>query len=181
MRVRAICPALSLVALAGAGAASAGPSNPRPGTIQVGKSALGPVLVAANGHTLYRYTEDGKGVSRCTTVPACAATWPALVVRAGTKVTAGPGVSPRLVGTIAAAHGLRQVTYAGYPLYRFSGDRAAGETNGEGLESRWYAVSPSGALVERPARAATPAGGSGAGTSTGTTTTGSGGGYGYGY
>src|SRR5579883_2806860 len=91
MRVRAMCPALSLVVLAGAGAAS-----------------------------------------------ACAATWPALVVRAGTKVTAGPGVSPRLVGTIAAAHGLRQVTYAGYPLYRFSGDRAAGETNGEGLESRWY-------------------------------------------
>jgi len=42
------------------------------------------------------------------------------------------------------------VTYAGHPLYWFSGDSAAGDTNGEGLTDfggAWYAVSPAGKAV----------------------------------
>ena len=43
------------------------------------------------------------------------------------------------------------MTYAGHPLYWFSGDTAAGDTSGEGLTDfggAWYAVSPAGKAVE---------------------------------
>src|SRR6185312_1546552 len=41
---------------------------------------------------------------------------------------------------------------AGHPLYWFSGDSAAGDTNGEGLTDfggAWYAVSPAGKAVQQ--------------------------------
>jgi predicted lipoprotein with Yx(FWY)xxD motif len=43
-----------------------------------------------------------------------------------------------------------QVTYRGHPLYRFSGDTAAGATSGEGLTDfggGWWAISPSGKKI----------------------------------
>ena len=44
---------------------------------------------------------------------------------------------------------MRQVTYAGWPLYFFAGDTAAGQTKGQGFEKQWYVVNTSGALVKR--------------------------------
>ncbi len=164
MRGHVIRWALPLVVLSAAGVAavmvasgSTGASN---GTVDVMKtSTLGTVLVASNGHTLYRYTVDGKGINRCSNVPACNTYWPALLVKAGVKPTVGAGVSARLVGTIGAAHGKRQVTYAGYPLYFFSGDKNAGQLNGQAFEKKWYVVASGGALVEHAVKAAAPAGG----------------------
>ena len=46
----------------------------------------------------------------------------------------------------------RQVTYAGHPLYTFVGDKTAGATTGEGLDTfggGWYAVAASGHKVEQ--------------------------------
>lgn len=149
---------LVLVAVVGVGAvmAAANGTKSSTGTIDVSKtSTFGTVLVAANGHTLYRYTVDGKNVNRCSNVPACSAYWPALLVKAGTKPTAGSGASAKLVGTIGAAHGMRQVTYAGFPLYFFSGDKKAGQENGQGFEKKWYVVGTNGAPVEHAAKAAT--------------------------
>ena len=98
------------------------------GTVDASKtSTLGTVLVAANGHMLYRYTVDSKGVNRCSNVPACSTYWPALLIKTGTKPTVGSGASAKLLGTISAANGMRQVTYAGFPLYFFSGDKNAGQ------------------------------------------------------
>ena len=34
-------------------------------------------------------------------------------------------------------------------LYRYSADSKAGQTNGEGVQNIWYAISPSGALVKK--------------------------------
>ena len=59
-----------------------------------------------------------------------------------------------LLGVIKRTDGKRQVTYAGHPLYTFVGDTRAGETTGEGLTdfgAAWYAVAPSGRLIERSA------------------------------
>ena len=41
-----------------------------------------------------------------------------------------------------------QVTYNGFPLYRFAGDTKSGQVNGQGLESSWYVLAPSGAVVK---------------------------------
>ena len=46
------------------------------------------------------------------------------------------------------------MTYGGYALYRFAGDRHGGDVNGQGLEKEWYAVAPSGKLVKQLAAVA---------------------------
>ncbi len=56
-----------------------------------------------------------------------------------------------LLGTTRRANGSEQVTYAGYPLYRFVGDRKPGQTKGEGSEAfgaGWDVLSPAGKKIE---------------------------------
>jgi predicted lipoprotein with Yx(FWY)xxD motif len=166
MRVRLIRWGLPLllVAVAGAGVAMAASarSHSSGATVKTTASAkFGKILVAANGRTLYRYTLDRKRVNRCTHVAICNKYWPQLLVKAGTKPSAGAGVEPALLGTINAAGGMRQVTYAGYPLYDFAGDTRAGQVKGQAFESQWYVVSTKGALVKHavttsPAATTTP-------------------------
>jgi predicted lipoprotein with Yx(FWY)xxD motif len=81
--------------------------------------------------------------------------WPALLTK-GAPI-AGPGVNPRLLGTVTrtdldlpGVSSVKQVTYAGYPLYRFFLDQAAGDTQGANLDDPvtsppgiWYLVDPS--------------------------------------
>jgi hypothetical protein len=63
----------------------------------------------------------------------------------------------RLVGTIKATHGMLQVTYAGFPLYFFAGDKAAGQTAGQGFQSEWYVVNTAGAFVKHAVATPAPA------------------------
>jgi predicted lipoprotein with Yx(FWY)xxD motif len=113
--------------------------------VALGKTKLGRVLVDGRGRTLYLFEKDRKGVSACG--PSCVKFWPPLVSR--TKPSAGKGVHKSLLGLTKR----RQVTYAGHPLYAFVGDKARGQTSGEGLTdfgAEWYAVAASGRSVERP-------------------------------
>jgi predicted lipoprotein with Yx(FWY)xxD motif len=144
--------ALTIIAAVGAGAAMAATSalNSSAASVKTNDNAkFGTVLVAANGKTLYRYTLDSKGVNRCTKNSVCAQYWPQLLLKAGAKPVAGSGVKASLLGTIKAAHGMRQITYAGYPLYFFAGDKAAGQVNGQGFDKQWYIVNGKGALVKQ--------------------------------
>jgi predicted lipoprotein with Yx(FWY)xxD motif len=157
---------LLLVAVAGSGAAMAATAatHAQGGTVRVVKSkSFGMILTAANGKTLYRYTLDSKGVNRCTSDATCAKYWPQLLIKSTAKPTAGSGASAALLGTIKAAHGMSQVTYAGFPLYYFAGDSGAGQTKGQGFEKQWYVVNTKGAFVKHAVAAS---GGGGAGTTT---------------
>jgi len=143
--------ALAVTAALGAGAAmaaSAALHSSAPAVKAVSSAKFGKMLVGANGKTLYRYTVDSKGVNRCTSDPACGKYWPPLLVKSTAKPTAGTGVNASLLGTIKAKSGMRQVTYAGFPLYFFSGDAKAGQMSGEGFQSQWYVVNTKGALVK---------------------------------
>jgi predicted lipoprotein with Yx(FWY)xxD motif len=143
--------ALAVTAALGAGAAVAATAalhSNAPAVKAVSSAKFGKMLVGANGKTLYRYTVDSKGVNRCTSDPACGKYWPPLLVKSTVKPTAGTGVNASLLGTINAKSGMRQVTYAGFPLYFFAGDAKAGQTSGEGFESKWYVVNTKGALVK---------------------------------
>jgi predicted lipoprotein with Yx(FWY)xxD motif len=162
-----------LVAVAGVGVAMAATASTHSssGTVRTMKSAkFGTVLVSSSGKTLYRYTLDKKGVNTCTAVAVCAKYWPRLLVKATAKPTAGAGVNAALLGTIKQPKGLRQVTYAGFPLYVFAGDAKAGDVKGEGFDKTWYVVNAKGALVKH-AVAGSPA-------PAPTTTSGGGGGWG---
>ena len=95
-----------------------------------GKSTT--VLTAPDGHTLYYFTPDtAAGKPTCT--GTCAATWPALMAT-------NPSESPTATGTLTVVNG--QVAYNGHPLYEYSGDSAAGQTNGEGIMGKWYVATP---------------------------------------
>jgi predicted lipoprotein with Yx(FWY)xxD motif len=156
---------LALAAVLGVGAAMAATSLTRGGgtvkIVQNGK--YGAILVSSSGHTLYRYAPDKKGKSACNAT--CAQTWPALTVKSGVKPTAGAGAKAGLLGTIRRGKAL-QVTYAGYPLYWYSGDPKSGAVNGEGVDGKWYLVNAKGVLV----KSEVSKGGSGSGSTTTTTT-----------
>lgn len=161
---------VALIAAIGAGAAMAATSATRSSAVAVkavDSAKFGMVLVGSNGHTLYRYTPDSKGVNRCTSVPACAKYWPRLLVKSSVKPAAGTGVKASLLGTIKATGTMRQVTYGGFPLYTFTGDTKAGQVNGEGFLKTWYVVNTNGALVKHAVASPAPP-------SSGTTTTSSG-------
>jgi predicted lipoprotein with Yx(FWY)xxD motif len=115
------------------------------------------ILGNQSRHTLYHLTsEKGK---KFVCVGACATLWPPLTVPKGTKPVAGPGITKSKLGTITRPDGRIQVTYAGLTLYRYSGDSKAGQTNGEGIQNIWFAISPTGKLV----KTATSSGGGGYG------------------
>lgn len=99
--------------------------------------ALGTVLVDHSGLTLYRFSPDGTGKSTCT--GACAMIWPPLTVPTP-RVAAGSGITASELGTITRPDGTLQVTFNGMPLYRFSGDKKAGDTTGQGVAGEWFAV-----------------------------------------
>lgn len=152
---------IALLAVGGVGAsmAATATTHSSAGTVRTVKNAkFGTVLVGANGKTLYRYTLDKKGVNNCTAVAICAKYWSRLLVKGTAKPTAGTGVKASLLGTIKQPKGLRQVTYAGFPLYFFAGDAKAGDVKGQGFEKTWYVVNAKGAFVKHAvAGSTTPA------------------------
>lgn len=85
------------------------------------------------GYSLYVFDNDlGAPGSNCN--GGCASSWPPLLVADG-------GASGVLgLGTVMRNDGTVQATYEGRPLYFFSGDNAAGDTNGQGLGGVWWLV-----------------------------------------
>jgi predicted lipoprotein with Yx(FWY)xxD motif len=115
---------------------------------QVG--GVGTVLVDGKGFTLYLFVpDDHSSHSRCTGI--CAAAWPPLTLPQGVaSALAGHGVRSSLLGTTLRSDGTRQVTYDGWPLYRYAIDAAPGQDAGQGLNNLgglWYVVSPRGVPV----------------------------------
>jgi len=102
---------------------------------------LGPFLTGAGGRTLYILTKDSPGTSTCT--GGCASVWPPFTVSGATAPSAGSGVTGKLA-TLTRSDGGIQVTYDGMPLYYFSGDSAAGQTNGQGVQGIWYVALAAG-------------------------------------
>jgi predicted lipoprotein with Yx(FWY)xxD motif len=104
------------------------------------------VVVDSKGMTLYRFDNDTvAGKSTCAAGP-CASTWPAAIVT-GTP-TPGAGIEASKLSTFKRADdGKTQLQIGGHPVYTFAGDAKAGDTNGQGILGKWYAVGPGGDKV----------------------------------
>jgi predicted lipoprotein with Yx(FWY)xxD motif len=116
--------------------------------VAVADHGLGRMLVDGDGHTLYLFKADKTTQSTCS--GGCAQVWPPVTGAAAVK--AGPGIEAKLIGSSKRADGTTQVTYAGHPLYWYSGDAAAGDVHGQGLDdfgALWWAVAPNGAAITR--------------------------------
>jgi predicted lipoprotein with Yx(FWY)xxD motif len=163
-RSRILISALALVALAavaiiGASTSSAAKKKKTTPAVQVSNTSLGKVLVDSKKFTLYELEADGKNKSTCS--GQCATFWPPLAPPK--KIAVGPGVSKSKLKVITRSDGKKQLSYAGHPLYRYSGDTKKGQTNGEGINAFggfWYAMDSKG-------KPNTGAQQQGAGTSTG--------------
>jgi predicted lipoprotein with Yx(FWY)xxD motif len=100
--------------------------------------------VDGKGMSVYYFTKDTKdsGTSACK--DACLTAWPPV-----TTASDAPAVSgvTGTVGTIATPDGKKQVTINGMPIYYFEKDTAAGDILGQGVNSVWYLVAPSGEMI----------------------------------
>jgi predicted lipoprotein with Yx(FWY)xxD motif len=128
--------------------------------IKTVSTSKGTVLVNANGSTLYWFAKDTVTQSNCN--GSCATYWPPVI---GKAVAAAGTSLPHGFGTIKRADGQIQATYDGHPLYTYTGDTAAGQINGNGLNASgglWWAATPSGKeLRKSPAPASSSSGGGG--------------------
>jgi predicted lipoprotein with Yx(FWY)xxD motif len=107
-----------------------------PPSIGVAKHAtLGNILTDGNGMTLYVYKNDSAGQSTCT--GGCAQTWPPFAVPDQTQLPVLPEGVTGKVDAVTRPDGTYQVAFNGMPLYLYSGDTKAGDTNGQGIGNVW--------------------------------------------
>lgn len=136
-----------VLVLAGAAIAAARPAA-HAATVATARTGLGTIIVDGRGRSLYLFEKDAHGRSACS--GTCTVYWPPLLTTG--KTTALAGAKASLLGSVRRSDGSRQVTYAGHPLYFFSGDAKRGQTNGEGLKdfgAGWYVVTPAGKKIDR--------------------------------
>jgi predicted lipoprotein with Yx(FWY)xxD motif len=125
------------------------PASAASGTLAVGKTDLGTILVGDKRRTLYLFEKDKNGKSSCS--GACAAVWTPFT-SGSAQVKSSAGIDKGKLTTTKRSDGSLQVVYAGHPLYYYAPDTKAGQTTGEGLDqfgAEWYVVSPAGQKVEK--------------------------------
>jgi predicted lipoprotein with Yx(FWY)xxD motif len=138
--------AVAVFAVGGGKAQASHPHAAGGSAIAIRSTSLGQTLVDANGRTLYLFKGDRPNVS--TLSAAGTAVWPRFV-SAG-HVKAEGGARAALIGTTSSPSGVRQVTYAGHPLYYYVGDSSPGSTRGQGLNqfgALWYVLGSSGNAI----------------------------------
>ena len=119
------------------------------------------IAVDTHGRTLYALSPETTHHLLCKT-RECLRFWPPLTVRSSkTKLKAGPGVHGHLA-ILRRSNGVLQVTLRGLPLYHYAGDHAAGEANGQGIQSfggSWHVLAVTSNVSPAPATPtpATPA------------------------
>ncbi len=146
--------ALAVLAIAGcassskpaASSAANGATASGPAVVATADGTMGAFLTDGAGRTLYLWLGDPSSTSLCT--GQCATYWPPLLT-SGTPTANGMADS-KLLATSKRADGTTQVTYAGHPVYYYSGDKTAGATSGQGVNAfgyLWWVVSPAGAGI----------------------------------
>jgi predicted lipoprotein with Yx(FWY)xxD motif len=122
-----------------------------PTTIAVANNpTFGQILTTSSGRSLYYFTPEQGGTVACT--GSCTQFWTPVTV--GASGIAATATLPGTLATITRPDGSRQVTYSEWPLYTFTGDKAPGDVNGQGIMGKWFVVTPQ--LTDQPIAVATP-------------------------
>jgi predicted lipoprotein with Yx(FWY)xxD motif len=120
-----------------ASSASATPTATGTTSLKTETTRAGMILASSHGLTLYYYSEDKRGSGKSVCTGTCAAVWPPLAA----PVRAPAGVRlPGQLRMITRPGGVRQVTINGYPVYFYAGDKAPGQTAGNGIEGAWHVI-----------------------------------------
>ena len=110
------------------------------------------VLVDQYGLSLYTLAQDSQETNSTPThiscdPPECQGSWKPFTIN-DTGTIATTGVPEHLASKVTLPNGRAQVTYNGWPLYRFTGDQAPGQANGQGLNNTWWLISPNAQIVQ---------------------------------
>lgn len=101
-------------------------------------ATLGQILTDADGNTLYFFTKDA-GLDNSSCTDGCLDIWP---VFHQADISLGEGLDESDFDEFLRSDGAMQTTYKGWPLYYFTNDAIAGDTNGEGINGIWYVAKP---------------------------------------
>ncbi|OOC01013.1 hypothetical protein B0293_40140 [Amycolatopsis azurea DSM 43854] len=123
------------------------PSSPSPAEVPSGTrltavymTRMGQAVLDETGAVLFRYERDDPHKARSACLGDCAAVWVPVTTTGTPSVT---GIDPGIVDTIKRPEGTRQVTLAGWPLYKFANARP-GEWTGQGTDHLWFVVQSDG-------------------------------------
>jgi predicted lipoprotein with Yx(FWY)xxD motif len=143
-----------VAALAGCGAAATSTTTPGSGnggstssTVSTGSTSLGTVLTDSQGRTLYYFIpEKGAKLGACDA--SCLATWPPATVSGSPTSSSGVTGTLGVVSVTLSGATVSEVTYNSWPLHRYSGDTASGQTSGQGIANVWFAAEPATTSTE---------------------------------
>lgn len=125
----------------------------KPGLTTIVDPVLGEIVTDTNGWVLYRFDADASQPPKSNCEADCLAAWPAAPAVDPANTT---GITPAIVGSYTRSDGTVQAMLSDYILYRYSGDKAPGQTTGQGVKGKWWAVTPEGKRAGQPAQAKGP-------------------------
>jgi len=118
------------------------PSTAVTGVKLAANAKFGNVLTDNNGRSLYFFSNDAAATSNCN--GGCTVSWPVFYKE---NPALGTGLLASDFAVITRGDGSKQNTYKGWPLYYFSADTKAGDTNGDGIDSLWVIAKPDYAVM----------------------------------
>jgi predicted lipoprotein with Yx(FWY)xxD motif len=122
------------------GAGTAAEAMPVGGSsVGVADSIVGPILVDADGMTLYMFAKDVDGESTC--AGECLENWPVAAIEGEPDVG---DLDASLFSTVSSTEGATMLKVGDWPLYTFAGDAAPGDINGQAVGGVWWVVTPEG-------------------------------------
>jgi len=99
------------------------------------------ILVRSSHRSLYALSVEAGGVLHCRA--GCTPFWPPFIVNTSVNtVSLGAGVKGK-IGFVKRSATTKQVTFNGYPLYRYTGDSGPLQSHGEGIHAdggTWHLV-----------------------------------------
>jgi predicted lipoprotein with Yx(FWY)xxD motif len=130
---------------------SSGAANPGITVAAASVPGVGSVLVNGDGRTLYLLTSLTATNLTCTDDNGCTKVWPDTELPSGvTAPIAGSGIDTSKLSTVKGPSGALYITYAGWPLYTFTGDSGPGTARGQGIRSfggTWETLTSAGTPV----------------------------------
>lgn len=116
------------------------PGEPPAQLTAVYMTKMGQAVIDGAGAVLFRFGHDNPHKAKSACLGDCAQVWIPITTTGAPLVT---GIDPALVSTIKRPEGAKQVTLAGWPLYKFANARP-GEWTGQGTDHAWFVIKPDG-------------------------------------
>ncbi|NJQ00233.1 SCO0930 family lipoprotein [Streptomyces zingiberis] len=126
-----------------AGGAQESRNLPAVSTVQ--DADLGTIIRDGKGRTLYAFTKDSRWPMKSNCAGKCEELWKPV---GAVDLKDVKGITPKLLTTFKRDDGTEQLSIDCWPLYTYTGDEKAGDTNGQGVGGTWFTVSPKGKLIK---------------------------------